>query len=165
MQAQSQPFPITFFNPLPSLWPLAPPSESSRGWPKHKVASDPHRLTCLPFYHYFLLPSKILQAPLKIQHIIYPAFFLFSEFSIAFSRYSKIICAALPNRSWELNDYLAIIAELALSYGGTHFYTYYKLFSAKCAVPTFKVMPIHPDSWHLFGICWLKQWLCLHVHQ
>ncbi|KAG1927366.1 proline-rich protein 36-like [Pimephales promelas] len=34
----------------------------------------------------------------------------------------------------ELNDYLALIAELALSYGGGHFYTYHKLFSAKCAV-------------------------------
>jgi hypothetical protein len=58
----------------------------------------------------------------------------FSEFAIAFSRYSEIICAALPHRRRELNDYLAIIAELALSYGGTHFYTYHKLFSAKCAV-------------------------------
>lgn len=29
---------------------------------------------------------------------------------------------------------MAIIAELTLSYGGTHFYTYHKSFSAKCIV-------------------------------
>ncbi|XP_073685315.1 uncharacterized protein [Garra rufa] len=58
----------------------------------------------------------------------------FSEFSIAFSRYTEIICSAFPHRRRELNDYLSIIAELALSYGGAHFYTYHKLFSAKCAV-------------------------------
>ncbi|RXN20392.1 poly [Labeo rohita] len=58
----------------------------------------------------------------------------FSEFSIAFSRFTEIICSAFPHRRRELNDYLSIIAELALSYGGGHFYTYHKLFSAKCAV-------------------------------
>ncbi|XDV37807.1 hypothetical protein PO909_007349 [Leuciscus waleckii] len=42
---------------------------------------------------------------------------ILTEFAIAFSRYSEIICAALPHRRRELNDYLAIIAELALSYG------------------------------------------------
>ncbi|KAL0161246.1 hypothetical protein M9458_044971, partial [Cirrhinus mrigala] len=31
-------------------------------------------------------------------------------------------------------DYLTIVAELALSYGGSHFYTYHKLFAAKCAI-------------------------------
>ncbi len=41
---------------------------------------------------------------------------------------------SFPHRRHELNDYLAIIAELALSYGGGHFFTYHKLFSAKCAV-------------------------------
>ncbi len=58
----------------------------------------------------------------------------FPEFSIAFSRFTEIICSVFPHRRRELNDYLAIIAELALSYGGGHFYTYHKLFSAKCAV-------------------------------
>ncbi|XP_039535194.1 uncharacterized protein LOC120484211 [Pimephales promelas] len=58
----------------------------------------------------------------------------FPEFSIAFSHYTDIICSAFPHRRRELNDYLALIAELALSYGGGHFYTYHKLFSAKCAV-------------------------------
>ncbi|KAI2645844.1 Filamentous hemagglutinin [Labeo rohita] len=58
----------------------------------------------------------------------------FSEFIIAFGRYTEIICSAFPHRWRELNDYLAIIAELALSYGRAHFYTYHKLFSAKCAV-------------------------------
>ncbi len=58
----------------------------------------------------------------------------FPEFSIAFSRFTEIICSVFPHRRRELNDYLAIIAELALSYGGGHFFTYHKLFSAKCAV-------------------------------
>ncbi|XP_058610956.1 uncharacterized protein LOC131526627 [Onychostoma macrolepis] len=49
-------------------------------------------------------------------------------------RFTEIICSVFPHRRRELNDYLAIIAELALSYGGGHFFTYHKLFSAKCAV-------------------------------
>ncbi len=58
----------------------------------------------------------------------------FPEFCIAFSRFTEIICSVFPHRRRELNDYLAVIAELALSYGGGHFFTYHKLFSAKCAV-------------------------------
>ncbi len=58
----------------------------------------------------------------------------FPEFSIAFNRFTEVICSVFPHRRRELNDSLAIIAELALSYGGGHFYTYHKLFSAKCAV-------------------------------
>ncbi|XP_059371551.1 uncharacterized protein LOC132109467 isoform X2 [Carassius carassius] len=44
------------------------------------------------------------------------------------------ILSAFPHRRREVNDYQAIIAELALSYGGGHFYMYHKLFSAKSAV-------------------------------
>ncbi|RXN37759.1 proline-rich 36-like protein [Labeo rohita] len=58
----------------------------------------------------------------------------FAEFTIAFTRYSEVICAAFPHRRRELSDYLTIVAELALSYGGSHFYTYHKLFAAKCAI-------------------------------
>lgn len=60
-----------------------------------------------------------------------------SSFFIAFSHYSKITCVFfffIPHRRPELNDYLATIAALLLSYGGTRFYTYHKLFSAKCIV-------------------------------
>ncbi|KAG1925038.1 proline and serine-rich protein 1-like [Pimephales promelas] len=57
-----------------------------------------------------------------------------AEFCISFNRYTEVICSVFPHRRRELNDYLSIIAELALSYGGSHFYTYHKLFSAKCAV-------------------------------
>ncbi len=46
----------------------------------------------------------------------------FPEFAIAFSRFTEIICSVFPHRRRELNDYLAIIAELALSYGGGHFF-------------------------------------------
>ncbi|RXN36928.1 poly [Labeo rohita] len=48
----------------------------------------------------------------------------FAEFTIAFTHYSEVICATFPHRR----------RELALSYGGSHFYTYHKLFSAKCAI-------------------------------
>ncbi len=58
----------------------------------------------------------------------------FSEFTIAFSRYTDVICSVFPHRRRKLNDYLAIVAELALSYGGGNFYTYHKFFSAKCTV-------------------------------
>ncbi|XP_056617722.1 uncharacterized protein LOC130432405 [Triplophysa dalaica] len=58
----------------------------------------------------------------------------FPEFIVAFSRYTDVICTAFPHRRRELGDYLAIVAELALSYGGAHFYTYHRLFSAKCAI-------------------------------
>lgn len=58
----------------------------------------------------------------------------FPEFSIAFSRFTEVICLAFPHRQHELNDYSVLIAELALSYGGGRFYTYHKLFSTKCAV-------------------------------
>ncbi|KAL0161865.1 hypothetical protein M9458_041261, partial [Cirrhinus mrigala] len=51
----------------------------------------------------------------------------FAEFTIAFTRYTEVICAAFPHRRRELSDY----RELALSYGGSHFYTYHKLFAAK----------------------------------
>ncbi len=48
----------------------------------------------------------------------------FTEFTIAFNRYTEVICTTFPHRRRELGDYLAIVAELALSYGGSHFYTY-----------------------------------------
>ncbi|XP_063044381.1 uncharacterized protein LOC134438696 [Engraulis encrasicolus] len=57
----------------------------------------------------------------------------FTEFVVAFSRYTDVICSVFPHRQRELNDYLAVVAGLAVSYGGAHFYTYHRLFSAKCA--------------------------------
>lgn len=39
-----------------------------------------------------------------------------------------------PNRRAELDTYLSIIADLALSYGGTLFYDYHRSFSAKAAM-------------------------------
>ncbi len=56
-----------------------------------------------------------------------------AEFCIAFGRYTEVICASFPNRRKELNDYLSILAELSLSFGGSHFYIYHKLFAAKCS--------------------------------
>ncbi|KAL0152549.1 hypothetical protein M9458_052272, partial [Cirrhinus mrigala] len=56
------------------------------------------------------------------------------EPAIASTSRREVICATFPHRRRELSDYLTIVAELALSYGGSHFYTYHKLFAAKCAI-------------------------------
>ncbi|XP_067088810.1 uncharacterized protein [Osmerus mordax] len=44
------------------------------------------------------------------------------------------MCEGFPGRRVELDTYLAIIADLSLSYGGTLFYEYHKGFSAKAAL-------------------------------
>lgn len=88
---------------LSSLLSLFPVSESS------------HQIDCRDF-----------SVTLKNQNPHSSRMLSFTEFSIAFSRFTEII---IP----QLNDYLVLIAELALSYRGGHFYTYHKLFSAKCA--------------------------------
>ncbi len=96
---------------LSSLLSLLPPAETHR------------QIDCGDFSVTLKNPTPNSSRPLS-----------FSEFTIAFGRYTEIVCSFFPHRRRELNDYLAIIAELALSYGGAHFYTYHKLFSAKCAV-------------------------------
>ncbi|KAI2660037.1 hypothetical protein H4Q32_022635 [Labeo rohita] len=48
----------------------------------------------------------------------------FAEFTIAFTRYSEVICATFPHRRRELSDYLTIVAELALSYGVCHSFSH-----------------------------------------
>lgn len=57
----------------------------------------------------------------------------FPEFTVAFSHYTEIVCSAFPQRRGELNSYLSIIAGLATTFGGAHFYSYHRLFSAKSA--------------------------------
>ncbi|RXN14617.1 poly [Labeo rohita] len=42
----------------------------------------------------------------------------FAEFTIAFTRYTEVICAAFPHRRRELSDYLTIVADHTLSYRG-----------------------------------------------
>ncbi len=91
-------------------------------------------LTPFPATHIRLEPSVRLRGFLSHVKKLSSHILSFPEFSIAFSRFTEIICSVFPHRRRELNDYLAIIAELALSYGGGHFFTYHKLFSAKCAV-------------------------------
>ena len=44
------------------------------------------------------------------------------------------MCEGFPERRVELDTYLAIIADLALSYGGGLFYRYHQGFSAKAAL-------------------------------
>jgi len=57
-----------------------------------------------------------------------------AEFNVAFGVYRDVICEIYPSRRAELDTYLAIISDLALTYGGTLFYDYHKSFSAKAAM-------------------------------
>ncbi|CAJ1053430.1 uncharacterized protein LOC115597353 [Xyrichtys novacula] len=57
-----------------------------------------------------------------------------AEFTVAFGIYRDVICEVYPFRRAELDTYLAIIADLAMTYGGTLFYEYHKSFSAKAAM-------------------------------
>lgn len=57
-----------------------------------------------------------------------------AEFNVAFGVYRDVICEVYPSRRAELDTYLAIISDLALTYGGTLFYDYHKSFSAKAAM-------------------------------
>lgn len=57
-----------------------------------------------------------------------------AEFVVAFGVYRDIICEVFPSRRAELDTYLAIIADFAVTYGGTLFYEYHKSFSAKAAM-------------------------------
>lgn len=45
-----------------------------------------------------------------------------AEFNVAFGVFRDVICEAYPERRKELHSYLAIISDLAMSYGGTLFY-------------------------------------------
>lgn len=57
-----------------------------------------------------------------------------AEFNTAFGVYRDTICEINPERRKELDTYLSIISDLAMSYGGTLFYEYHKSFSAKAAM-------------------------------
>ncbi|XP_058842486.1 uncharacterized protein LOC131697467 [Acipenser ruthenus] len=55
------------------------------------------------------------------------------EFVLAFSVYRDILCSVYPHRLQELNQYLFLVVELSVRYGGTLFYQYHRAFSAKAA--------------------------------
>ncbi len=57
-----------------------------------------------------------------------------AEFIVAFGVFRDVICEVFPSRRAELDTYLAIIADLSLTYGGTIFYEYHKSLSAKAAM-------------------------------
>ncbi|MGH0119529.1 UNVERIFIED_CONTAM: hypothetical protein FKN15_006021 [Acipenser sinensis] len=55
------------------------------------------------------------------------------EFVLAFSIYRDILCSVYPHLLQELNQYLFLVVELSVRYGGTLFYQYHRAFSAKAA--------------------------------
>lgn len=56
-----------------------------------------------------------------------------TEFALAFSIYRDIICSVYPDRRTELDDYLSIILDMAVRFGGTGFYNYHVLFATQAA--------------------------------
>ncbi|RXN13000.1 poly [Labeo rohita] len=117
--------PLTTHAPTPAIPPLFPPFSS---FPQnaHSASMPPPAVPAAPFSSSDPLP-------------------LLTSLSHAPSSPSERSCTGTaprtqlhqdPNsgRRRELSDYLTIVAELALSYGGSHFYTYHKLFAAKCAI-------------------------------
>lgn len=57
----------------------------------------------------------------------------FGEFVVAFGVFRDVLCGTFPDRRAELDNYLAMLADFHLRYGGTLFYEYHKSFSAKAA--------------------------------
>lgn len=55
------------------------------------------------------------------------------EFAAAFSLYRDILCSSFPERRAELDDYMSIILDLALRFGGTGFYSYHVQFASQAA--------------------------------
>ena len=56
-----------------------------------------------------------------------------AEFAFAFSLYRDVICSAFPDRRSELDNYLSLILDLALRFGGNGFYSYHILFTSQAA--------------------------------
>ena len=74
-----------------------------------------------------------------------PAGFLTKSFTSGVFR--DVICEGFPERRVELDTYLAIIADLALSYGGGLFYEYHRGFS---------MFLVLINVWT--GPCWIWSW-------
>ncbi|XDV17039.1 hypothetical protein PO909_016490 [Leuciscus waleckii] len=56
-----------------------------------------------------------------------------TEFALAFSIYRDIIFSVYPDRRTELDDYLSVILDMAVRFGGTGFYNYHVLFATQVA--------------------------------
>ncbi len=56
-----------------------------------------------------------------------------TEFAYAFSLYRDVLCSQFPARRQELDDYLSIILNLALRFGGSGFYQYHIHFASEAA--------------------------------
>ncbi|KAK0147814.1 hypothetical protein N1851_012504 [Merluccius polli] len=55
------------------------------------------------------------------------------EFALSFSLYHDIICSSFPDRRQELDDYVSLVLDLALRFGGNGFYNYHILFASQAA--------------------------------
>ena len=56
-----------------------------------------------------------------------------TEFAYAFSLYRDVLCSEFPSRRNKLDDYLSIILNLALRFGGNGFYQYHTHFASEAA--------------------------------
>ncbi|KAL7845265.1 hypothetical protein AOLI_G00234570 [Acnodon oligacanthus] len=60
-------------------------------------------------------------------------FKVLSSPELAFSIYHEVICSAFPSKHQELDDYLSIILDLAVHFGGLCSYDYHCLFSLRAS--------------------------------
>eukprot|EP00064_Thunnus_orientalis_P025005 superscaffoldBa00011695_g25330 len=56
-----------------------------------------------------------------------------TDFAFTFSLYRDVICSAFLKRRAELDDYLSIVLDMALRFGGTGFYIYHMHFANQAA--------------------------------
>ena len=56
-----------------------------------------------------------------------------AEFAFAFGIYRDTLCDQFPNRREELDQYMHLVLDMALTYGGNGFYTYHVQFASRAA--------------------------------
>ncbi|XP_048031305.1 formin-like protein 7 [Megalobrama amblycephala] len=96
-QAQPQPFPISFFNPIPCQWPAAPPSVSSARLPPLAVqAQTPYIPPQFPSFSTLLAPGADPSARLPPQAASAPACLPSNTFSHARSPFTLFSATAMP---------------------------------------------------------------------
>ena len=71
--------------------------------------------------------------PMEITTSILDSVLVLGETALGISIYRDVICSVFPNRRQELHDYLAVVLDLAVRFGGTLFQEYHRQFSAKAS--------------------------------
>ncbi len=67
-----------------------------------------------------------------------------TEFAYAFSLYRDVLCSHYPGHCQEMDDYLAIILNLALRFGSNGFYQYHIHFASEAAA---RLQQVNEDTY------------------